>query len=141
MKRSLLCFCALTVGFFPLLAAPPSNKHKTSKNKKHLVRPITGKVTNASGAALVGVTVQVKGSNVFTASAEDGSFKIDVPDDATTLVFSYAGLGTVEELINGRSSINFQFRSDGSSMDEVVVIGYSTTKKSKSYRCRFYCYR
>lgn len=128
MKRRLLCLGVFILGCLSLSASPLTDTNDPA-GPTHLFRPVTGKVTDASGAPLAGVTVQVKGTNVFTTTAEDGSFTINVPDNAKTLVFSYAGLGTVEEAINSRGSLSVQFRSAGGAMDEVVVVGYGTQRK------------
>ena len=67
---------------------------------------VTGKVTDAlDGTPLIGVTVVVKGTNLGTTTDGFGSYSINVEPTAT-LVFSYIGYETLEEAVNGRSTIN-----------------------------------
>ncbi|MEM8888513.1 MAG: TonB-dependent receptor [Bacteroidota bacterium] len=91
---------------------------------------LNGKVTDAeSGDPLIGVRIIVSGSTTGALSGDDGSYKIDLPAGATTLVFSYFGYRKETVEINGRTSIDLQMQSEATSVDEVVVIGYGTSRK------------
>lgn len=91
---------------------------------------VTGIVTDASTQQpLIGVNVLVKGTSVGTITDVEGSFTIDLPSDATTLVFSYIGYQRLEENIAGRAIINVQLREDATQLSEVVVIGYGQMRK------------
>ncbi|MEL7118478.1 MAG: TonB-dependent receptor [Bacteroidota bacterium] len=91
---------------------------------------ITGVVTDESGSSLPGATVLVKGSNNGTVTDFEGKYSIpNVPSDAI-LEISYVGFLTLEESVNNRSTINISLKEDTKSLDEVVVIGYATVKKS-----------
>lgn len=94
------------------------------------VATITGVVTDNEGEPLIGVNILAKGTSSGTVTDVDGSFSIDVPEGITTLVFSYTGYKSVEVDINGRSTIDVILSSDTEILDEVVVIGYGTVKKS-----------
>ena len=61
---------------------------------------------------------------------DNGAFNLAVPDDATTLLISYLGYATQEVEIGGRSEIDVMLAESTSYLDEVVVIGYGTAKKS-----------
>lgn len=93
-------------------------------------KTITGVLTDENGQLLPGGTVQAKGAKIGVVSDFDGNYSITVPDNVDTLIFSYVGYVTQEILISDKSVINFQFTLDTSVLDEVVVIGYGTQKKS-----------
>jgi len=94
-------------------------------------RTITGSVTDAADASpLPAVTVSVKGSNVTTITSENGTFSIQLPPNATTLVFSFVGYKQVEVAIGAANTINVALESEAQALDDVVVIGYGTAKKS-----------
>ena len=91
---------------------------------------VTGTVTEeATGYPAIGVTVLVKGTAIGTVTDMDGNYTLDnVPVNAT-IVFSYIGMLTVEEPLNGRSTVNVIMSEDVQALDEVVVIGYGTARK------------
>lgn len=90
---------------------------------------ISGKVTDENGEPLPGASVVVKGSGVGTVTDAEGLYKLNVPDNATTLVFSFVGYLTEETDINGRTIIDVNLSPDISQLSEVVVIGYGTQQK------------
>ena len=81
-------------------------------------------------SGLPGVNVLVKGSTTGTVTDIEGKYSITVPSGADTLTFSSVGYQTVEEEINGRSTVNVDLTPDLQSLSEVVVVGYGTVKKS-----------
>ncbi|GAA0535635.1 TonB-dependent receptor [Chitinophaga japonensis] len=91
---------------------------------------VTGRVTDAAGTPLPGVTIAIKGSNMGTTTGDDGSYAITVPDGAV-LVFSYVGFATQEETVGGRTSINVTLQPSATSLDEAVVVGYGTLRRSQ----------
>jgi len=108
----------LLVLFFCLIAM--------SANAQQL---INGKVTDESGEALIGVTVSVQGTNKGTTTDADGNFSLEVASDAA-LVISYLGYRKQTIPVDGQSNLNIILSADSEVLDEVVVIGYGTTKKS-----------
>lgn len=93
-------------------------------------RQITGIVTSAeNGETLIGVSVLVQGSSSGTVTDLDGKYSLDVPDDAV-LLFSYTGMSTQAIPVGARSVIDVQLETDAELLDEVVVIGYGSQKKS-----------
>ncbi|HVE60901.1 MAG TPA: SusC/RagA family TonB-linked outer membrane protein, partial [Chitinophagaceae bacterium] len=91
---------------------------------------ISGTVTvAATRLALQGVTVAVKGTSMATVTDEKGSYEINVPNEQSTLVFSYVGYLTAERLVNNQQRIDVVLEEGIKSMDEVVVVGYGTQKK------------
>ena len=94
------------------------------------VQNITGTVTSAEdGLPLIGVAVLIKGTSTGTVTDLDGRFEIEAqPDDI--LVFSYTGMQTIEVEVGAQSQIEIIMRTDSELLEEVVVIGYGTQKKS-----------
>jgi iron complex outermembrane receptor protein len=92
---------------------------------------VSGKVTDSKdGSPVQGVTVKVKGTGTGTQTLSDGTFKITVPANATTLVFTSVGFGMKESPING-SFVNVSLTTTaGRDLNEVVVVAYGTRKKS-----------
>ncbi|WP_422107661.1 SusC/RagA family TonB-linked outer membrane protein [Winogradskyella sp.] len=90
---------------------------------------VTGKVTDAD-LPLPGASIIVKGTTNGTSSDFDGNYTLnDVPSDAI-IVVSYIGFVTQEIPVEGRSVIDVAMVEDKNSLDEVVVVGYGTKKKS-----------
>lgn len=91
--------------------------------------PVSGKINSATGDALAGVTVRVKGTNTQTVTAADGSFQINAPSANATLVFSYVGFAEQEVNVNNQSQISVTLSPLTNSLENVVVVGYGTQKK------------
>jgi TonB-dependent starch-binding outer membrane protein SusC len=90
-------------------------------------RQITGKVTDADGALLPGVTIQLIGTNTGTITDVNGLYKISAAQG--TLRFSYIGFVTQEIVITTQTTIDIILEEETSMLNEVVVIGYGTQKK------------
>ncbi|MGK7391020.1 MAG: SusC/RagA family TonB-linked outer membrane protein [Candidatus Cyclobacteriaceae bacterium M2_1C_046] len=90
---------------------------------------ITGTVTDESGLPLPSVSVVIKGTNTGTITDVDGKYQVTAPNDAT-LVFSFIGFKTFEKTVGGQSTIDVQLKEDSRLLDEIVVVGYGTQKKS-----------
>ncbi len=100
-------------------------------------RVISGTITSAveGEGPIPGVTVQVKGTTIGAVTDANGRYSINVPANATTLMFSYIGMKTQEVAIGNRSEINAVLESDLVGLDEVVVtaLGISREKKALGY--------
>jgi TonB-linked SusC/RagA family outer membrane protein len=96
------------------------------------VRVITGLVKNKQdSAALPGISVTVKGhASLATQTDATGKYQLTVPDNARILVFSSAGMESQEVLINDASSLTVYLNAGVQSLNDVVVVGYGTQKKS-----------
>jgi TonB-linked SusC/RagA family outer membrane protein len=98
---------------------------------------ITGTVTSAVAGegAIPGVTVQVKGTTIGTTTDVNGKYSITVPQNATTLIFSYIGMKKSEVEIANRTVINGVMQADLLGLNEVVVtaLGISREKKALGY--------
>ena len=92
-------------------------------------RQIRGKVTDENGSELPGVNVLVKDTGIGTITDLEGNYSLNVPDDATILVFSYVGYITEEVDIAGRTTVDFVLTPDIETLAEVVVVGYGTQRR------------
>lgn len=88
-------------------------------------RTISGKVTSeADGSELPGVSVVLKGTSTGVTTGIDGTYQLNVPGNASTLMFRYIGFQTKEVEIGSQSVINVRLSSDVKLLKEIVVTGY-----------------
>jgi TonB-linked SusC/RagA family outer membrane protein len=92
-------------------------------------RTVSGRVTDGTGSPLQGVTVLPKGSNSGVVTGIDGRFKILVDPTTKTLVFTSVGFGIQEMPIQGET-LQVSMKASNSTLNEIVVIGYGTAKKT-----------
>ena len=93
---------------------------------------VSGRVTDAeTGQPLQGATVLVKGTTSGMLTNENGEYTLDVPPIGESLVFSYVGKQALEVPINGNRVINAQLAPDITTLEEVVVMGYTRTSRQK----------
>jgi TonB-linked SusC/RagA family outer membrane protein len=90
---------------------------------------ISGIVTDTSGEPLPGVTVSIPGTSTGTATDMDGKYSITV-DEGSTLIFSFIGFESQRIVVSSQNVVNITLSEDTASLDEVLVIGYGTVKKS-----------
>ncbi|QSE97293.1 SusC/RagA family TonB-linked outer membrane protein [Fulvivirga lutea] len=96
-------------------------------------RTVSGKVTSIEdGSSLPGVNVVLKGTTTGTVTDIDGNFKLSVPSDGGTLVFSFIGLATEEVAIGSRSVIDIQMSPDVQQLSEVVVTAVGIQREAKA---------
>lgn len=106
--------------------AAPAATHLISLTKSPQPATIvTGRITDAKGEGLPGVTVLVKGTSKGVSTDGNGNFSLDVPDNAT-LVISSVGYTSQEVAVANRSTINITLGDSDQKLDEVVVLGYVT---------------
>ncbi len=92
---------------------------------------VTGKVTDAqSGDVIPGVSVLLRGSTKGAVTDASGVYSIAVPDSKAVLVFSYVGYATQEVTVGNQTTVNVKLSSDARALNEIVVVGYGTSKKS-----------
>lgn len=93
---------------------------------------VTGKVIDEEGLEVIGANISVKGSaGVGTITNLDGQYTLKVNNPSKDiLVFSFIGMRTQEVHVKGKKQINVTLQSDSKLLDEVVVIGYGTSKRS-----------
>ncbi len=93
--------------------------------------PVTGKVTQTDNSPLAGATVTVKGTATATITDENGKFSINAPSKSSMLIISYTGMETRSVNIPDNAQLEIKMdASQATAMDEVVVVGYGTQKKS-----------
>lgn len=90
--------------------------------------PVSGKVTDATGQSIPGVTVIVKGTTSGTVTDLDGNYTISA-NKGDVLVFSFVGFVTQEVVIDSQTTIDIQLNDDTQSLQEVVVVGYGEQQK------------
>lgn len=93
-------------------------------------QPISGKIVDTMGEPLIGVSVKVKGNeSTGTVTDIDGQFSLNVSGDAT-LIISYVGYITSEIKVGGQTHFNITLNENDQELEEIVVVGYGTQKKS-----------
>ena len=92
-------------------------------------REISGTVIDAEGIPLPGVSIQIQGTTLGTITDFDGKYTITAPAGAV-LIFSFIGYTTQEILVGDQTGISITLMEDIMELDEIVVIGYGTSKKS-----------
>ncbi|PZV84507.1 TonB-linked SusC/RagA family outer membrane protein [Algoriphagus aquaeductus] len=95
-------------------------------------KTVTGTVLDEYGMGLPGVSVLVKGTTTGTATDIDGKFSLNVPNDQATLVFSFIGYSTIEQLVGSRSVIDVSMKPDERTLTELVVTGYSIDSRRET---------
>ncbi|MPR36755.1 SusC/RagA family TonB-linked outer membrane protein [Salmonirosea aquatica] len=98
-------------------------------------RTITGKVSDETGERLPGVSIVVKGTQRGTVTNEQGTYSLSVPEQApnggpVTLIFSFVGYLSQEIPVSNQSTIDVTLATDTKSLEEVVVVGYGSQRKS-----------
>ncbi len=93
-------------------------------------KQITGKITDNNGAPLSGVSILTDKKARSSISKPDGTYVLNVDNSTTLLVISYVGYVTQTIPIGGRSSIDVSLVPSDKALDDVVVIGYGTQRKS-----------
>lgn len=92
-------------------------------------RKIKGIIYDEQGETIIGASVLIKGEETGTTSDMDGKFTLEAPQGAT-LVISYIGYHPQEIKVRKRTTLNIILKEDNQLLDEVVVVGYGTVKKS-----------
>lgn len=92
---------------------------------------ITGKVTEAgTGTPLPGVSIKIKGATTSVTTDINGTYSITVPNAQTVLVFSYVGFKPQEIMVGDNKMVNITLEASTGNLNEVIVVGYGTQKKS-----------
>ena len=91
---------------------------------------LEGTVNDAAGMSLPGVNVQEKGTKNGTSTDFDGKYKLKLSNPKAVVTFSFIGFKTKEVSVAGKTKIDVALTEDANNLNEVVVVGYGTTKKS-----------
>jgi TonB-dependent starch-binding outer membrane protein SusC len=115
-----------------LLSTDPldNNLLVTNSRTELQQKRITGKVVNSLGEAIPGVTVLIKGTTAGTLTDADGNFSLSLPENAKTLVISFVGMKTQTIQLGTQSIFNVTMEDTNIGLNEVLVIGYGSVKKS-----------
>ncbi|WP_321019861.1 TonB-dependent receptor [Bacteroides sp.] len=147
-NKWLLCIFLMQFLPFGLFAqvAPPLEEQKTEiqeapENNNEVTinsdtttdgdagKTIKGVINDEQGETIIGASVIIKGEDTGTTSDMDGRFTLEAPEGAI-LVISYTGYHTQEVKVRKRSLLRVVLKEDNQLLDEVVVVGYGTVKKS-----------
>ena len=90
---------------------------------------VSGVVIDADNHALPGVNVIIKGSAIGTITGVDGAYSLQAPDEDAVIVFSFLGFVTQEIVVGSQRIINVVLIEDASELDEMVVVGYGTSRR------------
>lgn len=101
----------------------------TPVSSQEKVIKVSGQVTDSYGIPLIGVSILIKGQNTGDITDIDGNYSLDVTV-GSTLVFSYIGYDSQEVTVGSQSIINIQMAESSEALDEVVVVGYGSQRKS-----------
>lgn len=116
--KNLIIVMMLSIGIF----------HKSPTDNFQI--EIKGVVKGADdGLPLPKVSVLVKGTNKGVPTKADGTYKIQVPNQGTTLVFSFIGYATQEIKVGKQTTINVNLQPDATALEEVVIVGYGNRVK------------
>ena len=91
---------------------------------------VTGTVVDANGEPIIGASVQVKGTKTGAVTDLDGHFTINNVKDGQDLTISYVGFTTQTVTLKGSAPVNVTLQEDNQTLNDVVVIGYGSVKKS-----------
>jgi TonB-linked SusC/RagA family outer membrane protein len=99
---------------------------------REIDKVVRGRVTRADNQALPGVSILIKGTTIGTTSDANGEYSLSIPVDQenSSLIFSFIGYLSQEIPIAGRTTIDVELAEDVTTLDEVVVVGYGSIKKS-----------
>jgi len=123
-----LSLLSLFVLVFPVFSRGDTNLNSITEEK--VTATINGVVTSSDdGQPLIGVNVLIKGTSTGTVTDLDGAYSIQA-NESDVLVFSYTGYKEVEITVGSQTVINLEMGEDISQLNEVVVVGYGTRKKS-----------
>ncbi|MCQ2229418.1 MAG: SusC/RagA family TonB-linked outer membrane protein [Bacteroidales bacterium] len=92
---------------------------------------VHGKIKDNTGEVLVGATVIVKGTSQGVITDVDGMYNINNVAEDATLVYTYIGFSTVEEVVGGRTEINVVLEDETTTLAEMVVVGYGSLSKKE----------
>jgi len=95
-------------------------------------KAVSGKVTDASGQAMPGVAVLIKGTTLGTVTNSDGNYTLENVPDGATLNFSFVGMTSQEVVVGNQTTIDISLKEAAIGLDEVVVTALGIQKSSKS---------
>ncbi|WP_373399461.1 TonB-dependent receptor plug domain-containing protein [Algoriphagus halophilus] len=107
-----------------------SNLEKPVSIQEKVQETVSGVVLDDTNSPLPGVSVIEKGTSNGVVTDLDGKFTLTVNSEESVLIFSFIGMQTIELPVGDRRTFNLTMTPDETSLDEVIVVGYGTVKKS-----------
>ena len=98
-------------------------------NESQQKKDVSGTVRDNTGVPIPGVSIVVKGTSMGTLTDVDGKFKLTLPAEAKSLVFSFVGMKAQEIAIGGQSQFNIVLQEETVGIEEVVAVGYGKSSK------------
>lgn len=130
-KFAILAFYSASYGNANFSNESSTDANPVVSNENHFQDlSVTGTILDSNNQPLPGASIVEKGTSNGTQSDFDGNFEIQVTDENAVLVVSYVGFSTQEIPLAGQTTIDVSLQEDAAKLDEVVVIGYGTQKKS-----------
>jgi TonB-linked SusC/RagA family outer membrane protein len=128
---TILLFCGLALPAYSLNTENPSGSNTPGTDAVQQQIKVSGTITDATTLlAMPGVNISVKGTTLGAISDENGKFSLSTTEPNATLVFSFIGYVTQVVPLAGKSVIDVVLKAEMLSIDEVVVVGYGTQKRS-----------
>ena len=123
MKTGLKPYFYITAFFFLMLTMTTTSQAQ--------ITTVRGSVKAAeTNESLIGVNIQVKSGDTGTVTDVDGTYELEIPSPDAVLIFSYVGYQNQEVAVSGRAVVNVTLEVDEQLLNEVVVVGYGTQRKS-----------
>jgi TonB-linked SusC/RagA family outer membrane protein len=91
---------------------------------------VSGKVSDEGGLPLPGVNISLKGSSLVVRTNQEGAYRITVPNNTAVLIFRNVGFAPQEVAVDGKTVLDIRLLADNQALNEIVVVGYGTQKKS-----------
>lgn len=130
------CLIDLSLTYFIIdktIVLNAKQKSVVENMKEQIVAPdidITGKIVSDAGVPLVGASIKLKGSTIGTSTDENGKFTLSIPAAGGVLQISFVGYEVHEVAVKNNENLNITLKQKNTKVEEVVVIGYGSVKKS-----------
>jgi len=128
VKRKFFFILALMICCLPSFKAIDNGISAQTSQQK--ASSVTGRVKDTKGEPVIGASVRIKGTTTGTITDVDGNFTLPNVHANATLVISYIGMTSQDIALNNRKSIDVTLQESAVGMNEVVVVGYGTQKRS-----------
>lgn len=131
-ERQIILIRSKSLEFEEIAYSLNQNEKALPNLEKSIIADITikGTIADENGEKLSGVSISVKGTTRGTTSNSKGEYSIPVPDEKAVLVFSFVGYMAQEIVAGNKTNLNVVLKVDNKALEEVIVVGYGTVKKS-----------
>ena len=118
------------IAIYPNQTKESSSSFKAESNTEQQKKELSGTVKDDKGNVLPGVTIVIKGTTSGTTTDADGKYTLKIPSPDAVLQFSFIGFQSLEQHVNGKTVLDVFMSVKPTSLDEVVVTAYGTTKRA-----------